>query len=260
MDLNRAEEDLKTAEKDAEDALNGLNGWAYSSTNRDVELHFNMVKTGNITLKYTKGVTTLPVAPIVAAEIVQCFDTMKMWDKQFDEGRKLQEFEDGKFFTYGKYKAPWPVSQRDFVNVVKTVYDDNGRIRIIATSHPHKDAPEKYPCIRATLMYGAWVFEPTEDAVNDGEDSFPVEGKCKATYITAMNPMGTLPTWLVNQVANDTPMCLAAIADMIQKHPNIVKDMEKRARARLARIYPKKSGRRSRQRREKDGRRREEAS
>eukprot|EP00954_Amorphochlora_amoebiformis_P007599 589779-Amorphochlora_amoeboformis.AAC.1 len=118
---------------------------------------------------------------------------MTVWDKQFDTGEIIEELKvPGRvlFFSYQRFKAPWPVSYRDFCSVVETIYEKSGLVRIIATSHSNPKKPPDPSYVRANLFYGGWVFEPI-----DGKDNW-----CKATYVTAMDPEGTLPVWLVNQV------------------------------------------------------------
>eukprot|EP00471_Norrisiella_sphaerica_P012299 CAMPEP_0184500078 /NCGR_PEP_ID=MMETSP0113_2-20130426/43586_1 /TAXON_ID=91329 /ORGANISM="Norrisiella sphaerica, Strain BC52" /LENGTH=812 /DNA_ID=CAMNT_0026888291 /DNA_START=147 /DNA_END=2585 /DNA_ORIENTATION=+ len=208
---------IEAADKAIQSALNGEGGWSKAYVKEGVEVHFNMVDDGTKVLKYTKGVAELPISPAVAAELVTGFEYMNLWDKQFDRGRILQMFPDveqERKIVYMRYKAPWPVSQRDFVNISEIRVRADGSRRVIATEYKHKDGPEESRIVRAKLMYGGWEFQ----AKGDGNE-------CTATYITAMDPRGTLPTWLVNQVANDTPMCLAAIRDFIDRNPDKVEKL-----------------------------------
>ncbi|GAB5367393.1 hypothetical protein AAMO2058_001226300 [Amorphochlora amoebiformis] len=221
--MNEIEPVLAKAGKGIRSAISGEGGWAYNSTKSDVELHFNMCETEKgTTLKFTKGVTTIPTTPAIAAEIVTDFSCMTVWDKQFDTGEIIEELKvPGRvlFFSYQRFKAPWPVSYRDFCSVVETIYEKSGLVRIIATSHSNPKKPPDPSYVRANLFYGGWVFEPI-----DGKDNW-----CKATYVTAMDPEGTLPVWLVNQIANDTPMCLAAIRSFIEANPRKIAEMKKKA-------------------------------
>jgi len=237
--MSKADQDrvLEIANREIESALKGVGGWNKQYVKGEVEVHFNMVENAGKVLKYTKGVSQLSISPSTAAELVTDFDFMQFWDKQFDRGHIVQDFkesENERKIVYMRYKAPWPVSQRDFVNVSEIRHRENNQegggnsenngsnnvgVRVLATSFSHKDAPDVSGIVRADLMYGGWEFISSSSS----------SSSCKATYITAMNPKGTLPTWLVNQVANDTPMCLAAIRDFIKAHPDKVEVLKNRA-------------------------------
>mmetsp|Transcript_10821 Transcript_10821/g.16113 ORF Transcript_10821/g.16113 Transcript_10821/m.16113 type:complete len:633 (+) Transcript_10821:70-1968(+) len=243
-----ADKALEKANNEILKAVRGEGGWKYHYNKLEVDVHFNEVKvpSGNV-MKFTKGVGILPVSPVVATELALDFEFMNSWDKQFDVGHVIQDLTSEKqerFYTYQRFHAPWPVSKRDFCSVVGVYRDKGGRFRVTATSHHHTQAPKPTSTVRAELFYGGWVFEP----LYEGEDiktkidpnTMPkppiVPNKCRGYYVTAMDPKGTLPIWLVNKVAEDTPMCLANMNRFIREKPRKLELVISRSKERLRKL------------------------
>jgi hypothetical protein len=207
MDLESSLRSLKSAGALLEDARAGRGGWAYALTSKGVEIHFNTMKTqSGGTIKCTKGIAELPVSPAVAAELVRDFKHMRMWDKNFREGWVAEEHKGLEIkVTYQRYAAPWPTTGRDFCNLTRVVRNSTtDEVRIIALSTTHPKVPKNPSYVRGSILYAGWVFSPLR------------EGKhCSAQYITCMDPCGALPLWVVNMVAQDTPMCLAGNSPLI---------------------------------------------
>lgn len=95
---------------------------------------------------------------------------------------------------YLRFKAPWPVTDRDCAIQYSYRYDAKTRsVKVVATGLPDI-YPRQESAIRLTKGYGIWVFTSLAD------------GRTRLDYEFQSDPEGSIPSWLANSTVVDTPM------------------------------------------------------
>jgi hypothetical protein len=106
---------------------------------------------------------------------------------------------------YLRFKAPWPVTDRDAAMQYSYKYNAKSRsVRVMATGIPNS-YPRQESAIRLTKGYSIWTFT----AIGDG--------KTRLDYEFQSDPGGAVPAWLANSTVIDTPM------DMLTNFHRLVK-------------------------------------
>ena len=94
---------------------------------------------------------------------------------------------------YTAFDAPWPVSDRDFVNRIDYSYDQSkGLVDLHIRSVKHKKAPETVG-VRARTLRGFYQIKVLD------------EHRTRVQVEIVMDPGGLLPAWLVNMIQKGWP-------------------------------------------------------
>jgi len=139
----------------------------------------------------------------------------KIWDQTYEEKKKtddsllkdavLEKIDDHTIITYQSYKAPWPVSSRDFLFLRSKVVED-GNIYQVDVSIEHNSKPvettTKNGFVRAKLIVSGYVYVPKGD------------NECEATHIVLMDPCGNIPSFLVNSNTAKIPKKIKEFQDL----------------------------------------------
>jgi hypothetical protein len=97
------------------------------------------------------------------------------------------------WYTYFQVKAPFPVSNRDTINLFSFSQSVDKSVTLALTGNPEY-IPAKSGVIRIPKLKGFWLFTPKED------------GFVEVTYQVHSEPGGSLPSWLANSVSTDVPL------------------------------------------------------
>jgi len=144
---------------------------------------------------------------------------LKMWFETEEEKKKDDENQlahqvlenygnnDGKDgdmnVIYQLYALPWPLSNRDMVLLRGVRVAEDGTIYNISVSIEHPKDPKPSKVVRASITNTAYVFKPISDS------------ECELTYIVCMDPMGSIPKWLVSQ---NISKCALRVEQIAQKN------------------------------------------
>jgi hypothetical protein len=132
------------------------------------------------------------VAPAVLCDWVmnQSFDDKKKSDASMQADEVVEEVGDVRI-VYQAYSAPWPVSGRDLLLNRSRVVEGNVYWHVdVSTKHAKKPDPQG-SYVRADLI-GAYRYAPHE------KGTF-------VTYVVFMDPMGNIPSFLVNGQMGKVP-------------------------------------------------------
>src|SRR3954454_23980966 len=126
---------------------------------------------------------------------------------------------------YTLFKAPWPVSARDFLAVGRKERNPVGpgtakegpggevRFSYSTSIDDAKQAPPRKNVVRGTLHYaGLWI-----------ESLGP--NKCKIIYTLSSNPNGSIPTSIVNAANVSQPLCIAQVGKLIATNKSLLEKM-----------------------------------
>jgi len=142
-------------------------------------------------LPVLRATTDIAAEPAAVLAWITDATTFTRWMHNTEEAKHLKE--DGEVtFAYTRVGAPWPVSDRDAV-VRSTRSTPEGGHRVVFESTDELGLAEKSGVVRMPRIEGSWSLAP-----NDA-------GGTRVVYQVDSNPGGSLPGWLVAQVANDMP-------------------------------------------------------
>jgi len=129
----------------------------------------------------------------------------KTWMHRISTSQLLKKVNENEFQVYYIASAPWPVSNRDIVVHYNIKKEANGNYTIISTGTPN-EIPKKSGLVRITKSYSTWELIEQKD------------GNTKIVYTSLSEPGGSLPEWLVNSSATDTPFnTVAALKAKVEK-------------------------------------------
>ena len=93
---------------------------------------------------------------------------------------------------YTEAKAPFPYKNRDGVYLNRFKWNSKERTLIVEIEMPEGMIPEKDNLVRME-GYGSWIVREMN------------EGKLEITFQMQMDPGGSIPAWMANMFAGDTP-------------------------------------------------------
>lgn len=138
------------------------------------------------TLELIKSVGIINYDPESVSEYLFDLSNKKDWDEALIETKTLFDYGDLKI-VQETFKAPWPVSPRDFVFIIKK-FRKNDNIFFLAQSIDI-GIPEQEGVIRGDCKAGGFYLKNIEDIATE------------MTYIVSVDPKGSIPTAIVNYVA-----------------------------------------------------------
>lgn len=118
------------------------------------------------------------------------------WLDKFQDARTLSTISPVESVQYGAFTMPFPASDRDFVYSYRFTYNPTEKmVEVDVASTTHPDAPEtKSVGVRGRILRGKYRLYS-----RDGGKKTFVEVEYQA------DPMGLLPTWIVNVVQKKWP-------------------------------------------------------
>lgn len=146
-------------------------------------------------------------AEIIRLSLIQ-LDIRQYWDPAFIGGHYHMEVSENVRLVYYSFKAPWPVTNRDFFVCAGEKITDDGIVLSAVSSIEREDCPEKEGFVRGILGPSGFIVKPLENE----DDGRP---RCMVTYLAQVNPMGWIPAMIVNTVNVEQPMCILSIKNQI---------------------------------------------
>jgi len=139
-----------------------------------------------------KGTTLLDTDLSHAIAFLTQADKATTWLHDCIESRVLETYSATHYLVYQVTKAPWPVSDRDYVLDIQIKYSDDMQSAdiFVEALTGHVETHKKR--IRVTELHGHWRLEKSDDAL-------------KITYQTEANPTGKIPAWVANAFVVDQP-------------------------------------------------------
>jgi hypothetical protein len=181
-------------------------GWVFCKEEEGVTIHTKDQPDDPV--RSVRGVGIIPASSeVLRLHLVQ-MDLRFHWDEMFLGAKYHLEVTPNIRVAYYSFKAPWPVNNRDFLTVAgETLTEDNLFVSAV-NSIEREDFPEQEGFVRAILRNSGFVVKPIENDENG-------KPRCKVTYVVSMNPMGWIPTWVVNMVNVAQPMCINTLKNAI---------------------------------------------
>jgi len=203
------DEYIETAESNFDSLLQEYEneeGWILAKEENDVRIEYKALPQEDIYCCRGAGIIRAS-AEVVRLHLVQ-IDLRQFWDPMFEGGHYKLEVCENIRVVYYSFKAPWPVTSRDFFVVAGEKITDDGVVVSAVNSVVRADCPEREGYVRGKLKTSGFIVKPLD---ND-DDGTP---RCMVTYLVQCNPMGWIPTLVVNTVNVEQGMCIHAIRNAI---------------------------------------------
>ena len=191
---------------------------------------------GKTPLNYTKGVGRIPGDP----ETVRCMfaagNTRPKWDDTYDSGRVVESIDTNTVIATAGFKAPWPVSGRDFCTLGRSELLPNKAIFVYFTNYVDPRVPVGKKFVRGILHVQALLISPATD--------LPAGAPPQSDIIYALGSdlCGSLPISLVNAANIKQPLCIARIGKLISTDPAAVRAAVAFERKQYATVLARTSG------------------
>ncbi len=131
------------------------------------------------------------------------------WDKMWNMTETVEALSPTTSIIRDEYKPLWPTGARDFVLLREVEEQADGAWAVGACSVTDPRAPEKKGLVRAECLIGGFVLRPDPSSPNS----------TLMSYITAVDLKGSIPEFIINQVAVDQPLCVARVAEVAMTRP-----------------------------------------
>jgi hypothetical protein len=199
-------------EKEAEEALKffrseatSTEGWQLIGEKSDVKSEKKFIQGDSSPVPLVRGVGIVKDAtPLQLLPIVALPGARLQWDARLEEGHILEKYARRRQEFYTVQKGAFMVQPRDIVGVQDTIFGDDGSIELFQTSIvDDKKAPQVSGKTRATLTVAGWHIKPV------GADT-------QLTYVVKVNPNGSLPSWLVNTIMNESPLLVSKVREYFE--------------------------------------------
>jgi len=203
------DEYIETAESNFDTLLQEYEneeGWNLAKEENDVRIEWKQIAQDEVYCCRGAGIIRAS-AEVIRLHLVQ-IDLRQFWDPMFEGGHYKLEVCPNIRVVYYSFKAPWPVTSRDFFVLAGEKITDDGIVISAVNSVVRPDCPEREGYVRAQLKASGFVIKPLD---ND-DDGTP---RCMVTYVVQCKPMGWIPNMIVNQVNIEQGMVISAIRNAI---------------------------------------------
>jgi len=192
-------------------------GWVFWKEQDGITIHSKDHPDDPVRCFRGKGIIPA-TAEVLRLHLVQV-DLRKYWDDMFLGGTYKIELTPTVRVCNYKFSAPWPVASRDFVIIAGEKITDDGLFVTVVNSIERDDIPVEEGFVRGMLKSSGFVIKPL--------DNDPVTGKprCEITYLVQLNPMGWIPTIVVNTVNVSQPLCINTLKNAILLTEAMVEEM-----------------------------------
>lgn len=106
----------------------------------------------------------------------------------------LKQVSPSELYYYSEVSIPWPVQNRDFVAHLTVRQDPETKVVTMDGPSVNGMVPVKNGIVRVRSSKGLWVLTPLAG------------NKVRVIYTLQVDPGGSVPAWLVNMLAGESPL------------------------------------------------------
>mmetsp|Transcript_31298 Transcript_31298/g.30959 ORF Transcript_31298/g.30959 Transcript_31298/m.30959 type:complete len:206 (+) Transcript_31298:26-643(+) len=182
--LEKSTKLIESCQHELLDLINGQREWEHLGEDNGVESDRIMTESG---IQLIKAIGLINRTPQQIVDVICDYQHKSEWDDMCVESLMVQEFDPNYRVLYQRFWAPWPISHRDFVfaSKVSNIGED---IIIVAKSVETELAPEKSGVVRGSINTSGFYLQKLG------------ENLTRLTYLVSVDPKGSLPLWVVNQL------------------------------------------------------------
>ncbi len=164
--------------------------WKLEKDKRGIKVFTKKIDGRN--LKRSKTTTTISASIDEVFAWLTNVERHKEWMDKVSTSEVLENVSNTEFIAYYVANAPWPASDRDIV-VHYTIDASSATQKIIQVREESNYLPEKDGFVRVPMTNSTWT-------ITDNGD-----GTVSVVYETVSEPGGSVPDWMANSAAVDSP-------------------------------------------------------
>ncbi|GIV32784.1 MAG: hypothetical protein KatS3mg031_0319 [Chitinophagales bacterium] len=167
------------------------NDWTLAKDKDGVKVYTRKLE--NSDLKASKAVV------FIHSDIKKVFDMLtdadhhNQWMDRVKASRLLKKISDNEFYVYYEAEAPWPVNNRDVVARFRIEKAEDGKVKIVSVGEPTY-LPPKDGVVRVPDTQSVWELIQVD------------ENLVEVTFISHVDPGGSVPEWISNLTVTDNPL------------------------------------------------------
>ncbi|KZP00111.1 Bet v1-like protein [Calocera viscosa TUFC12733] len=191
---------LATAFSKVQTETNSSSGWSTIGTQEGVLLEKKYADSG---LPMVRGRGTVQgTSPRDMWQAIAMPGCRQRWDARFETGFPLEKYSQNEMKFYTGQAGTWPVAGRDIVGAQDVKFAPDGAwVQNVQTSVPDTEqTPPVDGKVRATLEFAGWTL------LQKGADT-------EVSYVVHINLNGSIPSWIMDRIANEIPLCVAKVRD-----------------------------------------------
>ncbi|MET1054401.1 MAG: START domain-containing protein [Pedobacter sp.] len=148
----------------------------------------------NPRLKAIKVVSTIQAGSSQLLAAIMDIETCDEWVYHSKTNVMVKKTSPLDLIYYSELDVPWPCENRDYV--VHLQVSQNPQTKVITVNSPCIPGyvPQKDKIVRIPHSVGYWTITPL------------AKNQVRAEYVLEVDPMGTIPAWLINLFATKGPL------------------------------------------------------
>ncbi|XP_031565956.1 uncharacterized protein LOC116301097 [Actinia tenebrosa] len=184
----------------------GADGWSLIGNIKDVEITKRIAQPGEKPFDTLKGVGLVNVPIHYVLAYAFNLEYRGQWDDMFLKGEVVKQLDGLTRIVWMEYKAVWPTTGRDFVNLVALREVNEGLYVVAAAGCDDSNCGPKKGLVRGEILCGGFF-------VREVSSDPPC---CQVTYISRVDLKGNLPPRLVNRVTQSQPQAIAVLREKLE--------------------------------------------
>ena len=147
----------------------------------------------NSPLKAVKTVCTINTSLTILTALLLDINNTPEWVYATKKISLLKQVSLSDLIYYSEIEIPWPVSNRDFIVLLKVTQDQKTKVVSVIGDNKPDYLPAVKNVVRIKRSYSKWLISPLPN------------GQVKIEYILEVDPGGVIPAWLINMFATKGP-------------------------------------------------------
>ncbi|XP_035681930.1 START domain-containing protein 10-like [Branchiostoma floridae] len=186
--------------------LNHGDGWEQKYNKHGTVVYAKLQEASSVKLLKV-SVTFKKVCAATLYDVLHDPEYRKMWDPNMIDAYEICQLNPNNDVGYYSWKCSPPLKNRDFVTL-RSWLETGTEYMIINHSVNHQKVPPKKGFVRGISLLSGYLIRPlTSDS-------------CHFTYLTQMDPRGSLPKWVVNKATQFyAPRMMQKIHKAAMKYP-----------------------------------------
>lgn len=188
---------MEQLEQDSQ--LSVSNNWQALESKKEMVAH-TKVGQGGVLYVRSEGVVNAPVSEVL--HLLTDISQRKSFDEMFKEAKVFEDLGNNIMISYLRFKAQWPVADRDMITLSGIVHKNN-KIYSIGTSIDYSDYKQS-GCVRSDLKIAGWILTSKQNATH-------------CVYMVCNDPKGDIPDMVKKWAASKQAYVIEKIQKIFNK-------------------------------------------
>lgn len=201
------------------DTATGLGPWELVRDDDGIVVHRRTVAGSKLHEFRGVGLVQAPLASVLA--VLNDAPRRTEWMKEAVANERIEQLGPYGEIFYSRTGAPWPVSDRDVVNLARTTFDPAAhQVRVEFNSVTHPAWPPQKGVVRMPSLHGHWTMTPEHGGA-----------WTRIEYQLHADPGGLLPQWIVDMVSRKIPHdTIVGVREQVKRrhYPELEKELSSR--------------------------------